>query len=80
MQSKPLVYDQSGVHEMLPQNFIHSKYIYISIHIKGNKKHVNSLHFLYSQRSTILSNSHVISHSFLPSCVCASTFLFLWHP
>ena len=46
MQSKPLVYDQSGVHEMLPQNFIHIKYIYISIHIKGNKKHVNSPHFL----------------------------------
>ena len=33
MQSKPLVYDQSGVHEMLPQNFIHSKYIYIEVYI-----------------------------------------------
>ena len=29
MKSKPFVYDQSGVHEMLPQNFIYSKYIYI---------------------------------------------------
>ena len=33
MKSKPFVYDQSGVHEMLPQNFIHSKYIYIEVYI-----------------------------------------------